>query len=95
MAYASSISLSKTEFKLVRKVYPSTVEVPLNYAYEFQERVKVNMPGAADSYTGFVHDITSKQTVISRLKSYKLGGIISSAEYATVRADVASTLTKS
>ena len=89
---ASSISITKDEFRLVRKVFASTIHLDEHVGYMYERRVIANGVGA-DSYGMITGPIKRKSMIMPVLRSDKQGGIISSAEYNDLAADIASSLT--
>jgi hypothetical protein len=93
---ASSISITKNEFQLLRQVYASTILEDEHVGYFYKNRIISNSLNGSvqgtDSYGSVTGPIKSKGMILSILRSDYQGGIITGAEYRALEADIRSSL---
>ena len=90
MAYSTSLSINQSSLRLVRQVWPSTIDTLSYVAYEY--RRKVYTPATQD-YNAITGPIRRKMMIKSILRSDRQGGDITPLEYRAVVADLESSLT--
>ena len=90
MAYSSSLLVNADNFQLIREVWPSSVGSESYVTYIYKRKV---FTGATENYDSITGPIKRKSMIKGILKSDKLGGEMTPAQYKAAINDINSSLT--